>query len=308
MEYLSLSQTKQIAGRAGRFGVETDGVAGGNVTTLHHQDLPFLREAMTSENPPVLRASLAVPLSTIETVRSSLPAGSGFAQVHAAVDLLTVPGEIYTPKYYVHAAEIVKTMDVIGKNSPLTDVQTFIDAPFQLRDEATKGPQILLAKMYFDTLTVDLEDFLQKSGLVAALDESRLLAGRLRLRTQQISGTTDSTTSPPQNIDADQQAEIHHLVTALEPLHRTIVLYLWLSFRRPLSFLDQELAYTLKAEVEGLIDFLLTCLSSEKKKSADAAEAKVLEEAAVLPFEWKYDARAEEDDQSRRTATYSLPY
>src|SRR4051812_9539574 len=53
---LSVSQVKQIAGRAGRFGLHNSSSSGGVVTTLNAKDLPLLKTILPGDLPPVPRA------------------------------------------------------------------------------------------------------------------------------------------------------------------------------------------------------------------------------------------------------------
>ncbi len=57
MVYLTASQIKQIAGRAGRFGTSSD-EAGGLATTLNEGDLPVLRAALDAPVVPLTRAAV----------------------------------------------------------------------------------------------------------------------------------------------------------------------------------------------------------------------------------------------------------
>jgi hypothetical protein len=68
---LTVSETKQIAGRAGRFGSH---FPAGFVTGLEKKHLPTLREALSSKTPEVMRAGILPTLEHIEGFAAALAA------------------------------------------------------------------------------------------------------------------------------------------------------------------------------------------------------------------------------------------
>jgi hypothetical protein len=81
-------QIKQIAGRAGRFGVingpigqETTSNVGGYVTALLKDDMQPLREGMATPNPPLKQAMLWPPWPTIENFAQQFPEGTPLASM-----------------------------------------------------------------------------------------------------------------------------------------------------------------------------------------------------------------------------------
>jgi len=89
---------------------------------------------------------------------------------------------------------------------------------------------------------------------------------------------------------AEDDAEKKALLEALEPTHKLIVLYLWLSWRLPLAFRDHEAALAYKDEMEKLIDFVLSTMRSKRSNYASAARTQ--EEEMMISskkFEWDYE-------------------
>ena len=72
MRPLSPSQIKQIAGRAGRFGMHGADTAG-VVTTLHPSDLDLVREALATPFKPLQVARLNMTLDSYRKIIEALP-------------------------------------------------------------------------------------------------------------------------------------------------------------------------------------------------------------------------------------------
>lgn len=103
------------------------------------------------------------------------------------------------------------------------------------------------------------------------------------------------------------------MVDALEPVHRLIVLYLWLSYRLPLSFADQAKAFEAKDEVEQMIDFLLVSLQAGPRSPAPITLTKETASVATLnPFQWEYESNSDglkdAPEMRQRVAQVHLPY
>ncbi|KZT54320.1 P-loop containing nucleoside triphosphate hydrolase protein, partial [Calocera cornea HHB12733] len=73
---LSPSMAKQIAGRAGRFGLHGPDDAGGEVTTLFPSDLPILKTAMGVPNAPLRRGLLGPPFGALLDFHQLLAPGT----------------------------------------------------------------------------------------------------------------------------------------------------------------------------------------------------------------------------------------
>src|ERR1700731_1926050 len=81
---LSDSQIRQIAGRAGRYGMHSDNPAG-LVTCIYKNDLPIIRSALEAAPVPLPVAYLQFDIFTMMNVHEALPRGSSLAVTHAAL-------------------------------------------------------------------------------------------------------------------------------------------------------------------------------------------------------------------------------
>jgi hypothetical protein len=100
------------------------------------------------------------------------------------------------------------------------------------------------------------------------------------------------------------------ILEILEPVHRTIVLYLWLSYRLPLIFKDQDDAFLIKEKVESAIERTLNSIQSPSARFL--ADAKLLEtESVSKPFCWEYETienAMKPAKRGPRLAEVHLPY
>lgn len=77
---LSVSQIKQIAGRAGRYGTKKEGdEEGGLVTCMQERDMPLLREALAAQNTEIHRAAMQPLPEGFDHLSAALPPVRAFS-------------------------------------------------------------------------------------------------------------------------------------------------------------------------------------------------------------------------------------
>lgn len=261
---LTISQIKQIGGRAGRYRVAPDTAsvleatistenntlptpaevcsvsAVGMVTSLNAPDLPVLHKAMTGDAEPIASAGILPPDSVILRFASCFPQQTPFSYI-----LLRLH-EISRMHSGFHMCDIKDPVDIANAIQPATGLSIseriiFCASPAAVR--ITGVSEILLAY----ARCVERQsggDILSIPGLKLEL------------------------------LDHDRPEGSKHLLE-LEILHKALVLYLWLSYRFNGIFVSQAMAFHVKALVEEKIDMLLAGATngkhSLKKKKREMA-------------------------------------
>lgn len=324
---ISVSQTKQIAGRAGRFGLHTLGSVG-EVTTLYQHDLRTLEHSMATENPTVDRAVLSVSDSQIHFLASSISGTkAGLQDAFSVFSQLALPGLIYAPRSYARDIEAMDIMEKLATSSPLNDVSMFLAAPIRWRElnekkDINTGIKKLL-KDYFVELKGDLDGLVESCGGYKMLEDANELvtesmaaitppaveaveASTAELQdpvptdSASISSpptTLEPTPNNPRPIDQDAiSSKARAILKDLEPIHQLVITYLWLSYRRPLVFKDQARAFKVKAQVEHAIDNVLSIIQTGAKQGdlgvVQEVKSMIPIENTVLgspaSFDWEY--------------------
>lgn len=257
--FLTLPELKQIGGRAGRFRTaasanreaaqaNTGAVvakrqdSGGFVTTLEEEDLNTVHESFEQEAEPIQTAGLFPPSTMIEKFSSYFPAGTPFAFMLLRLrDIARLPGRF-------HLCNLKNNLEMAQQiqEFPLTihDRCTFINAPCTMKDFNMPAIVKALAKRIAYNTNGDLLDIEELHLEILDKDKKTYPGG--------------------------PEAYLTHL----EALHKSLVLYLWLSYRYAGVFRSQALAFHVKLQVEEKIDAHLASIafSSDKRKSrvADA--------------------------------------
>lgn len=271
---LTLPELKQIGGRAGRYRTAAQAnraassaddsaiqpSAGkpaknekqvGFVTTLEEEDLDVIHESFDQEAEPLQSAGIFPPSTLIEKFASYFPAGTPFSFMLLRLrDIARLPSQF-------HLCDLRPNLDIAQQiqQYPLTihDRCVFINAPCSLRDYGM--PQIVraLAKRIAYNQSGELVDIHEMN--LEVLDYSL------------------------HNYPQGREQYLKHL----EALHKSIVLYLWLSYRYSGIFLSQTLAFHVKELVETKINEHLDRLdySDENRRQRLAENRKAVRKARM---------------------------
>ncbi|KAF9583221.1 RNA helicase, partial [Lunasporangiospora selenospora] len=157
---LSLTQLKQIAGRAGRFGTD---YAVGKATTLLQNDVPVLQRALAAPMTDLPRAALQPTADMLEKFAVLMP-GVPFSHVLRTFDRMSQNSDVFFPALFrtmIGAAEVVDSVKLT-----IHERISFISAPIQLRNEAVvvAARKIALAVSHSNELPIDQLVHLPRPG------------------------------------------------------------------------------------------------------------------------------------------------
>jgi ATP-dependent RNA helicase SUPV3L1/SUV3 len=266
-EPLSISQIKQIAGRAGRYRVAPSSpkVSSGRgpnvragavtalmdtresralsykgtvkqkntglVTCLAEEDLDDIHSALDSEAEPLTAAGIAPPADLIEEFASKLPQGVPYEYLMYRVRRFA----LLHPRYFLADLEdVCRCAALIDSVDGLSVTQSFIftAAPVSPRTPVGRKVAQALASCVARHKPVTIADVPEVP--FEALDES--------------------------------PTKVNIYLTKLEHLHKAIILFLWLSYRFVNIFLDQDMALHAKETVEERINSCLLGSSDPKSE------------------------------------------
>jgi ATP-dependent RNA helicase SUPV3L1/SUV3 len=252
---LPTPQIKQIAGRAGRYGVHTSPTApddasatatttNGEATTLDEADMTILREAMAEPTVQVTQASLAATYEASRDVEALLPAGTPHSKIFSLVEAVSLTTPHYRGVGHSGWGEI---SDKISAIEPLSFKERYLfgTAPVNLRDPKVVATLISFVESFAAGRQIIMEEWAVEAGVRASLD--RVEKARRAKQQLAIRGT------------GPQVAGVYNpeFLMGLESSHRCLTLYLWLSYRQSTIFCDREAARILRKQIESGIDFVL---------------------------------------------------
>ncbi|PTU25307.1 hypothetical protein P175DRAFT_0498425 [Aspergillus ochraceoroseus IBT 24754] len=244
---LSVPEIKQIAGRAGRYrsaaqqnskekNSQDTGSNVGYVTSLEEIDLPYIRQAMAVEPPPLTTAGVIAPDSALEKFASYFPQNIPLEYIVKRLMEISVIHPLFfmcDPRNQLENAEVIDSISDLQ----IGDQLTFMAAPIHAKDPAGRDIAAAFA------------------SCVAGHSNGRLLDIpdlNLEILEEPVSGSKA-------------------YLQALEGLHKSVILYSWLSYRFGGVFTDRTLAVHVKELVEERMVRALTEFSSNKKLRKDAS-------------------------------------
>lgn len=266
---LSLSQIKQIAGRAGRYGTSRDASPYGLVLTRHEDEMGILRAALAAPVRPVTHALIQPNTQKLESLSFLLPRSrpkeavrrgsvlqensmsSLLEEFHAMADL---DAGVFAISDFVSQQAISALIEHRGCGL-LThaEKETWSNTPVNVRDERAMAWVGNAIEKYAQGELVEFEACAKDLGTLEVEEAVTQIACDAEARRKKAKSTQ------PLALWVQQDETILHVDTLmlLESLHRSLTIYLWLGFRFPLAFCFRHHVAERKRRTEASIEFCL---------------------------------------------------
>lgn len=242
LQRLSVPEIKQIGGRAGRYRSASSKASApdetnvGLVTSLEEVDLPYIKEALRTEPPPLRAAGIIPPDFVFQKFAAYFPRSVPFEYLIKRLIEIT---QVNPPFFMCDAVGQLENAGIIDTvhGLRLQDQLTLMAAPMETKDPSQRD------------VTCAFADCVAENSRGRLLDIPNL---NLEILEQPVSSNKD-------------------YMHSLESLHKAIILYSWLSFRFGGTFTDRTLASHVKELVEERMVRALTEFSANKKLRKDAS-------------------------------------
>ncbi|WAQ92878.1 hypothetical protein PtA15_17A360 [Puccinia triticina] len=263
---LSTSQIKQIGGRAGRFGIlpKTDqstapdgrprlktteeGGTIGEVLTLNESDMSLLRHSMAAPFEKIHRAVLKAPFTTVEGLARRAPPGVRYSSLLELRRTLTLTRPEYAIGDEKNAASIADALQHILPLS-LAERDLFCSAPAGARNTLAIATLQQWAHAHAHRRQVDFIGWLRHENI-----EQTIQSIESSVKPNSSSTATSSQPKKPNSKNQLRVERIHNeTLLRLESIHKCLVLYLWLAFRLPESFVHFDRCQELKLRTETVL-------------------------------------------------------
>lgn len=206
------------------------------MTSLEEVDLPYIQQAMNFEPPPLTAAGIIPPDPVIQHFSNYFPSNVPFQYIVKRLMAISQVHPLFfmcDPLSQLEAAEIIDSVPGLS----IDDQLVFMAAPIYAKDPRTKRVCRAFAKCVAE----------QSGGRLLDIPELNL-----EILEQPVSG---------------KKEYLHEL----EILHKSIILYSWLSYRLGGIFTDRTLASHVKELVEERMVRALTEFSANRKLRKDAS-------------------------------------
>jgi ATP-dependent RNA helicase SUPV3L1/SUV3 len=199
---------------------------------------------MDSEIPPIPGAVLPINFDAYTTVQQAMP----LYKPHFTKVLETTSLFSRTRHPYIHgdskreAAGIAELLDTTTDHFNMEDTMTWFLSPVHWRDVAARSVATRFLKDHQIRLRVNLKTALRDEKLLQVLEQANS-AMRARRRV----------------------FDTRKTMMALETLHKSVILYMWMSQRMPIVFPDLEEALEVKEGAEKAMEYVLRLMTKGTK-------------------------------------------
>ncbi|EAN34403.1 Helicase conserved domain protein [Theileria parva strain Muguga] len=239
---LTVSEVHQIAGRAGRFGISSEGF----VSCVREQDLPTLREVMAQEVTQIEKAVISPPLDTIGAFYSSLKHFTG--EQHSLLNITKLIGSIG------RVGQGFMMCDFAQINSVSRCLEG-INLPFDILKE------YLMVPMGSTLVSLIVRAFAASHSLLNSVKISNIIqADFLAHNTTNSSNLNDNLDNNlDNNLDDNLDNNLckNSEIKRLELLYEVLDIYVWLSNKFPVVYIDKTPVKELKSSLAKTLSKLV---------------------------------------------------
>ncbi|PPQ88134.1 hypothetical protein CVT25_004889 [Psilocybe cyanescens] len=255
MAPLPVSSVKQIAGRAGRYGLHQSKVdLGGTTTTLFESDLKRLRGTLPMPYKPLSFARIGTTSQVIGKTLSILPPGT---TMHTAVGAAQYIGRLpYFMRYmeFDKIDAVCQFLDSEWHDMSNDDKVMVMYAPIPWRDEKTTTVIKRVLHIHRRDFTVKLEDITRGEVYMETMENIE------RMMEKQVA-KGEAKPVKGKAARAKYMSTLNSLVT-LEAFHKLLVFYTWMSFRNSVVYSDMSIA-PIKERLEKVLNWSLVDMSRD---------------------------------------------
>lgn len=275
---ISTSQLKQIAGRAGRYGTSKEDAAGGLATTLNDEDLPILESALEAPLQSITRGSIRASPEALESLATLIPNkkkrehierghSRDLMTLYTDVGLLSqIDSRIYflgKHEQEIEVAPLLEEMVSTFRYMPIADRDLFATAPCNRRDEMIVSLLCNMVNYYARGGLVRFED-VDTQGMLRTLRSVEEVAKAFNAEIEGQDTTRDWSSRLGDFLHSSRRRFDINDLMVLESLHRGLTLYLWLSYRRFVSFCYRDSVTDYSRRTEKAIDFCLGAVKAAR--------------------------------------------
>lgn len=294
---LEVPHIKQIGGRAGRYRVapslpqkisgHENGEPGtippvgplpampnpGIVTTFEKADLKLLTYAMNATTPDIKTAGIHPPDRVIEKFAKTFPVRKPFSQIlEKMVQMSRVNSNLFhlcSMDASMHSAGVVEGT----KGLTVAERITIMQAPLPRNNPNVKQALVAYSKLIAESRSGSILDVagLEFDVLDDYLEAKEEEAKRAEAMKNAAKGSQMELSKMWSEVAVPRDSSMSTL-PALEGLHKSTMLWLWLSYRFPSVFTPRETAFDLKKITEDAIQDILSKTNYNRAKKLRSRE------------------------------------
>jgi ATP-dependent RNA helicase SUPV3L1/SUV3 len=214
--------------------------------------------------PSISRATLDVPFEVMAELASLLPPDTTFSELLEHVASLALLPPHTTLGSVQHKLPLADVVEPLRDHLSLSEFDLFTYSPVNLRDPNSVQIFTSIVTAFAKTGKVSVDEVFRPSRLIRTLE--------------MVEGTLSMLPPLPPHAGIGKRLLVPPILISsiplLETMHKSLVLYIWLSFRLSVAFPDRPRAVDLKSRTEVVLEACLERLPGlRNKKTSERGKA-----------------------------------